>query len=272
VTSGTAAQPPMAWRYCGNQVKLWRMRAGVSREVLGDKAGYEYETVKSMEQGRRRPSLRLLEVADELCGAQGLLLAAHDYLTPERFPTRTHGFMRLETEAIAFHSFEPVLVPGLLQTEEYAYALMSEHCPPLDDETIRERVTARLQRQERLRQKPTVEYGFVIYEAALRTLVGGADAMRRQLKRLLEVGKSRNVSIQVLPFGRGAYVGLNGGLVLLETAEHQRYALVEGQQTSALYSDRETISAIAQSHGMIRMQALDTEESARFIKKVAEEL
>jgi transcriptional regulator with XRE-family HTH domain len=272
VTSGTAAQPPMAWRYCGNQVKLWRMRAGVSREALGDKAGYEYETVKSMEQGRRRPSLRLLEVADELCGARGLLLAAREYLKPERFPARSQGFMQIEAEAIAFHSFEPLLIPGLLQTEEYAQALISDRCPPLDDEAVEVLVAARMQRQEKLRDKPKVAFGFVIYEAALRTLVGGADVMRRQTNKLLEVGELRNVSIQVLPFGRGAYSGLSGPLVLLETAEHDHYAWVEGQETSVLHADPERISVLTQRHGMIRMQALSAEESAQFIKKVAEEL
>ncbi|MGW7007719.1 Scr1 family TA system antitoxin-like transcriptional regulator [Streptomyces sp. NPDC054933] len=262
----------MAWRYCGNQVKLWRMRAGVSRESLGEKAGYEYESVKSMEQGRRRPSLRLLEIADEMCGAQGLLLAAREYLKPERFPARTLEFMQLEGDAIAIHSYEPLLIPGLLQTEEYARALMGNSCPPLDDETIEERVAARLQRQEKLRDKPKVAFGFVIYEAALRTSVGGPEVMRRQLNRLLEVGELRNVSIQVLPVGRGAYSGLGGSLVLLETAEHDHYALVEGQRTSVLHSTSETISALTQRHGMIRMQALSAEESAQFIKKVAEEL
>ncbi|MDF2257934.1 helix-turn-helix domain-containing protein [Streptantibioticus ferralitis] len=262
----------MAWRYCGNQVKLWRIRAGVSRESLGETAGYEYESVKSMEQGRRRPSLRLLEVADEMCGAQGLLLAAREYLKPERFPARTLAFMQLESEAIAFYSFEPLLIPGLLQTEEYARELMSDSCPPLDDETLAERVAARMQRQEKLRDKPKMAFGFVIYEAALRTLVGGPEVMRRQLNRLLEVGELRNVSIQVLPVGRGAYAGLSGSLVLLETVEHDRYALVEGQETSMLHADPERISALAQRHGMIRMQALSAEESARFIEKAAEEL
>ncbi|MFJ6634707.1 helix-turn-helix transcriptional regulator [Streptomyces sp. NPDC091376] len=59
------------WRYCGNQIKLWRTGAGISREELGKEANYEYETVKSMEQGRRKPSVRLLQVADQMCGAKG---------------------------------------------------------------------------------------------------------------------------------------------------------------------------------------------------------
>lgn len=270
--TGETSQPPMAWRYCGNQIKLWRTQAGIAREELGKEAGYEYESVKSMEQGRRKPQLRLLEVADQMCGARGLLLAAQDYLKPDKFPARMQEFLQAEAEAISVHSYQTLLIPGLLQTEDYARALIGNRCPPLDDETIEERVAGRLERQEGLRLRPAALFSFVIYEAALRTMVGGAEVMKRQLHQLLEFSELRNVSIQVLPADGGVNPGLGGPLVLLETAEHERYAYVEGQETGALHTAPEKISLLSQRHGMIRMQALSLEESARFISKVAEEL
>lgn len=269
--TGETSQPPMAWRLCGNQVKLWRMDAGVSREALSQEAGYGYESVKSMEQGRRRPSQRLLEVADEMCGARGKLLAAREYLQPEKFVPRVREYMAAEAEATAVHWYETVLIPGLLQTEEYARVLMSQHCPPVSDEMIDERVAARMERQELLR-KTTVLFSFVLYEAALHALVGGREVMRAQLHHLLEVGEARNVSLQVLPARQGVYAGLGGPFVLLENAELERRAFEEGQETGVLHTDPERISNLTKRHAMIRMQALSTEESARFIGKVAEEL
>lgn len=266
------SQPPMAWRYCGNQVKRWREQAGTTREELCKETGYHYEYVKSMENGRRKPTLRLLQIADEMCDAHGLLLSAQDYLKPEPFPARSQEFMQAEAEAIAIHSYEPLLIPGLLQTEEYARALISESCPPLDDETVEERVNARLRRQEALRARPSVVFGFVVYEAALRTLVGGRDAMKRQLQHLLESGELRNVSVQMLPMGRCPGLALNGSLVLLESADHEQMAFAEGQKTSALYADPAKVSSLTQTHGMIRMHALSVEESADFIRKITEEL
>ncbi|MCM2577632.1 helix-turn-helix domain-containing protein [Streptomyces meridianus] len=265
------SQPPMAWRYCGNQLKLWRIQAGVTREELGKEAGYEYESVKSMEQGRRRPATWLLEVADEMCGARGKLVAAQEYLKPERFQSYAQDFVTVEAEAVSLHSYETLLIPGLLQTEEYARTLIGDHCPPLDDDTIHERVTARLQRQ-RLLLKATALFGFVIYEAALHSMVGGSEVMAAQMRHLLEVGRLRNVSVQVLPAGHSAHAALSGPLVLVETAGHQQYAYVEGQETGALYADANKISVLAQRHGMIRMQALGTEESARFILRMVEGL
>ncbi|MFJ4845332.1 MULTISPECIES: Scr1 family TA system antitoxin-like transcriptional regulator [unclassified Streptomyces] len=262
--TGEVTQPPMAWRYCGNQVKLWREQAGVTRERLADEAGYGIETVRSMELGRRRPMLRLLQVADHLCGAGGKLVAAQEFLKPEKFPERTREFMQAEAEAVALYGCEPLLIPGLLQTEAYVRALIGNSCPPLDDETIEERVTARMARQERLRRKPTVLFGFVIYEAALHSGVGGPEVMRSRMHHLLAVGAMRNVAVQVLPVDRAAYPALSGSLVLLETEDHEHY------ETSALYSEPARVSTLSQRHGIIRMQALGVEESAQFIGRVAE--
>lgn len=270
--NGNNNQPPIAWRYCGNQLKLWRAQAGVTREALGKEACYEYETIRSMENGRRKPTLRLLQVADEMCGAHGLLLAGQDYLKPEPFQSYARDFVNAEDKAIALHAYETLLIPGLLQTEGYARALISNHCPPLDDETVEERVTARLVRQERLTRKPPALFNFVIYEAALRASVGDRKVTKEQLHRLLEAGSLRNVSIQVLPADRVAPCSLNGPMVLIETNEHEYIAYAEGQETGALYSAPDKVSVLTQRHGMIRMQALTAEESARFIAKMAEEL
>ncbi|WP_369376743.1 helix-turn-helix domain-containing protein [Streptomyces sp. cg36] len=266
------SHPPMAWCYCGDQVKLWRESAGVSREDLCKKANYQYEYVKSMENGRRKPTLRLLQAADELCGAKGKLLAAHQYLKPEPYPARSQEYMQVEAEAIAVHWYEPLLIPGLLQTEEYARALISESYPPLDDEIVEERVNARMHRQDGLRARTSAVFNFVVYEGALRNLVGGRSVMKRQRDHLLGLGGLRNVSVQVLPMGRCPGVALNGPLILLETPDHEQYAFAEGQKTSALYADPTKVSELTQTHGMIRMHALSVEESAEFIGKLAEEL
>jgi transcriptional regulator with XRE-family HTH domain len=260
------------WRYCGGQVKLWREEAGVDRRALADEAGYDYEYVKSMECGRRRPTRRLLEIADQMCGARGKLLAGYEFLKPEPFPARSQEYMELAAEAIAVHTYSLGLIPGLLQTREYAQALIGASCPPLDDETVEERVRGRLARQEALKRRVGAIYGFVIHEAALRAEVGDRGVMREQLLHLLALGGLRNVSVQVLPFASAPPVALGGSLILLETKDHEHYAYVEGQETGALYADADKLNALTQRHGMIRMQALNIEQSAQFIRKVGEEL
>ncbi|MFD8572028.1 helix-turn-helix domain-containing protein [Streptomyces sp. NPDC059639] len=267
-----SSEANLAWRYCGSQIKLWRTEAGVDREILAKEAGYGCEYVKSMENGRRKPTLRLLQIADQMCNAGGKLSAAQEFLKPEPHPQRSQEYMALEKDAIAISSYQPLLVPGLLQTAEYAHALISESYPPLDDETVAERVAWRLKRQEALTTRTGVMFSFIVYEAVLRSEAGSPEVMQKQLLHLLAVGEARNVQIQVLRYGQAYGVALNGPITLLETADHEHYAYVEGPETSTLYADADKVSQLNRAHDMIRMHALNPKSSAEFIREVAQQL
>ncbi|MGW7441898.1 Scr1 family TA system antitoxin-like transcriptional regulator [Kitasatospora sp. NPDC054795] len=123
----SAAPPPMSWKYCGNQIKLWRTRAGVSREDLASEAGYGIESLRSMEAGRRKPSMHLLQVADDMCDAKGILAAGAQFLKPEKYPSSAEDYMKYEAEAVALNWYENHFFPGLLQTEETVRALLDSH-------------------------------------------------------------------------------------------------------------------------------------------------
>ena len=263
-----SSSAPGTWRYGGNQMKRWRTKANVTREELGAASNYAPDTIKAMEQGVRMPTARALDVADELCHAEGLLSAAKDYVRREPFPARAQDFMVHEQQAVSLWWYESLLVPGLLQTETYAKALISDHCPPLDDETVEERIAARLERQALLTRKPPVAFSFVMHEAALR----GPLASPEQLRHLLELEHRSNITAQVLPFERMIPAALMGPMVLLETQERERYALSEGQSVSQFTSDPEVIWKHSERLSMIRAVAHSPAESATFIKQMAENL
>ncbi|MEO3766803.1 helix-turn-helix transcriptional regulator [Streptomyces sp. B5E4] len=264
------SQPPVQWRYCGNQTKRWRTRAGVSREELAAEAGYAYDTVKMMEQGRRRPTPRLLQVADEMCDAQGMLVAALGYLQPEKFASYSQEYMSYEAEAVALSFYQPHYVPGLLQTEEYIRAVLATLLPPLDGETFEERVSARLERQALLDHEKR-SFSFVIEEAVLRRRFGGEKTYERQLRRLLDVAERRNVTLQMLPSDRGLHPGLRGPIVILETPEHDHLAYAESQAGGVLYADAERVNIAMRRRDMITGEALCPQDSVRFITRLLEE-
>jgi hypothetical protein len=197
-----------------------------------------------------------------------LLSAAKDYLSREKFPPRAQEFMEREREAISLWWYEVTYVPGLLQTRAYATALIQNHVPLLDDETVQERIAARMERQTILTErKPPVALSFVLYEAALRS----PQVDEPQLRRLLELGSLLNVVIQVLPFERATAPALMGPMVLLETRDHERFTFTEGALSSSLSADPPTVSRAAQMLSMIRAEALSPDESARFIERMVDQ-
>ncbi|MDL2075448.1 helix-turn-helix transcriptional regulator [Streptomyces sp. GXMU-J15] len=265
--SNSNSQPPVAWRYSGDQMKRWRIKADITREQLASAANYSPETIMSMERGVRRPTPRVLDIADELCGAEGMLSAGKQFLDRERFPARAQDFMEREREATNVWWYDVSLVPGLLQTEEYARALIDSRIPPLDEETVQERVAGRMERQLILTErKPPVGLSFVLYEAVLRA----PQVNAAQLRHLLEVGQLRNVVLQVLPFERAISDALLGSMVLLETRDHERCAFSEGPFASELSADPGVVSRVTERLSMIRTQALGPDESAQFIERMVD--
>jgi len=118
-----------------------------------------------------------------------------------------------ESAAAITRNFQPLVVPGLLQTEEYARAILREH---VSGDRVEALVGIRMKRQELLDRSDGPLLFFILDEAVIRRLVGGKDAMRRQLARLVELGRRPNVTIEVVPFSAGAHPGLRGPFVVLE--------------------------------------------------------
>jgi transcriptional regulator with XRE-family HTH domain len=248
-------------------LKRWRTKADVTREQLASATNYSLATIESMERGARRPTPRVLDVADELCGAQGMLSAGKEFLDRERYSARALDLMDQEKEATSIWSYEVSLVPGLLQTKAYARALIDNRIPPLDEETVEKHIAGRMARQSILTErKPPVGLSFVIYEAVLRAPQVDAE----QLRHLVEVGQLRNVVLQVLPFEHAIPAALLGSMVLLETRDYGRFAFMEGQFASELSADPGVVSRVTERLSVIRTQALGSDESARFIERMVD--
>lgn len=188
-----------------------------------------------------------------------------------KLPAFFRDFVLLEMEAVSRFDYDPLLVPGLLQTNRYARALFEGHVPMLDEDAVEDNVDIRLNRQKILTKSPLVDFSFVLGEAALRQELGGPDTMREQYGHLLALSELRNVAIQVVPIGSGFHTGLNGGFVVVETSEHRPYGYFESQGLGHVVSDVKHVSTLALRYGKLRSQALNVEESAAFIRHLAGE-
>ncbi|WP_406357965.1 helix-turn-helix domain-containing protein [Streptomyces sp. NBC_01635] len=264
---------PAVWSAYGKLVRLFREQAGLTQQALAEAIDYSLEQVGSVEQGRRPAKAAFTDAAERVLGAGGALRVLQEDADRAKLPLFFQDFALLESEAVSRFSYDPMLIPGLLQTEEYAQALLGAHFPPLDEETIEQRVAARLARQALLtRKSPPMVFVFIVEESAIRRVVGSPEVMRGQLRHLLKCSTMRNVALQIMPTGRGAHSGLNGAMVLLESTDRGQYVYLEVQDIVSVRSDRHEVSEFWMRHGMLRTQALNTEESSRLIERIAGEL
>ncbi|MEV0964502.1 helix-turn-helix transcriptional regulator [Streptomyces sp. NPDC049910] len=262
------------FRALGRQIKVARVRAGMSQKELGDRLGYGEETISSVERGRRTPQPELLVAVDELLECGGLLAAAAEDVQRARARRRVRhpewfrDYARLEQEAVELQYYGALSLPGLLQTEGHARAVFTARRPLLDEDTIEQRLTARLARQEILTRWPPPLVTFTVEESVLQRPIGGQDVHREQLKRLLEVAPLRNVELQVMPTDRSDHPSLGGPFTLLTPKGKPQVGYLEVQNVSRLVTDAEEVRMLAARYGSIRAQALTPRESLALIERL----
>ena len=128
-------------------------------------------------------------------------------------------YVGLEAEAVTLRTYESECVPGLLQTEGYARAIIGAALSPGTDDEIERNVAVRLGRQPKLADAGSSELWAVVNEGGIRRQVGGAAVMREQLEQLLEASGQPNVTLQVMPFSVGAHAGMSGAFTILRFPE-----------------------------------------------------
>ncbi|MEV5015374.1 MULTISPECIES: helix-turn-helix domain-containing protein [unclassified Streptomyces] len=258
-------------RTFGAVVQGFRKRAGMTQEELAERVRYSVQTVASVEQGRRFPTLEYVRRAEEVLDAAGILSGAVQHLS--RQPGLASWFRqwaRLEATALSLYTYECRVVPGLLQTEAYARAV-SLNVPPVPDEhELDQRVAARLARQELLSvaRKPPTAFTFIVEEAVLMRDTGGQDVTRGLLDHVVGlVERNWNVEVQVMPLRQPAHAGMDGPLQLLETPENEWFAYSEGQENGRLITTRKEISILQQRYAKLRSQALTPADSLSLLKR-----
>ncbi|MEU3081569.1 helix-turn-helix transcriptional regulator [Streptomyces albidoflavus] len=256
----------------GKSLKTLRVRAGMEREELGKRLGYSASSIASFEQGRRIPPPRAIDRADEVLDAGGLLSVWKEQVEKAQYPVFFQGMAQLEKRAIELLTYDTLVVNGLLQTEEYMRALLGNRRPPLDAETIEQRVTARVARQDVFDRRPEPLLSFVMCESVLRRTFGGKNVLRGQLEQLLLIGQRKNVEIQVMPLGCDENAGVDGPFTVITRDDGKRFVYAEAQGASVLETDPKPAVLTAARYGIIRSQALTPRESLEFIEKLLGEL
>ncbi|WP_351223420.1 helix-turn-helix transcriptional regulator [Streptomyces sp. NPDC002133] len=255
-----------SWHVIGAQLAGFRKEARMTQAALATQFCVGEDTIASIEQGRRPLKLDLAIALDELLDTKRALQIAVDKVPErERFPAFAQDFVEHEQEALTCLSYQAQVVPGLLQTEEYARAVFTSLYPPLDEDQLEEWVQARLDRQKLFQRKPRPMVNFLLEESILHRPIGGRDVLRLQNEHLRRCAELPFLGLQIMPTDRDVHAGLDGPMVLLETPDHDHLAYIEAQRISFLVDDPDEVSAYQQKYGMLRSQALSPKESMRLL-------
>ncbi|MEV6950769.1 helix-turn-helix transcriptional regulator [Streptomyces sp. NPDC051183] len=255
------------------QIKVLREAAGLSQKELAAKLNVSEDLIGAIERGVRLPQPDLLERADAVLGARGVLLAAVPDVKEAlkkarvRHPDWFRSYAEAEAVTQALHEYGYQAVPGLLQTERHAREIFAQRRPLLDEATIEKRVQDRLSRQQIFERWPSPTFSFILDQNLLERRVGGLDIHREQLQRILHIGRLRTVELQVLPYSRGAHAAMDGAFTLLHPKGRQQIAYYEVYGRPHLITDPDQVRIMAERCGIIRAQALAPDESLALIEK-----
>jgi transcriptional regulator with XRE-family HTH domain len=280
--------PAVRRRKLGAELRALRTGAGLTSGDAARLVGWHQSKVSRIETGAsgvKPADVRLLldtyGVRDAQLRELLLVLAESDESTGRHhwwhayrgvLPPTYRDFISLESQASAMRTLETSVVPGLLQTPEYAQAVTRAAVDGLDDERLDALVEVRLARQDVLRSHPPLELSAVLDEAVLRREVGGPEVMARQLERLVEAARLPQVRLQVLPFTAGAHIGVTGPFVIFAfSTTSDLDVVVLDHLTSSLYLERkEDLQAYTEAFNALQFHALSPEDSLDYIAAIGD--
>lgn len=187
-------------------------------------------------------------------------------------PTNWKDLIRFENDATTICNYEPLVVPGLAQTPDYARTIIHGDNDQLTEAEVERLVATRLTRQVILSRRHAPHVHLIVDEVVLRRPVGAPGVLRAQLRQLHGLGDRPNVTVQVVPFTAGAYPGLGGPLVLLDFADQPAIGYAETRAASSFLEEDEHVERVRRAWRMLRAVALPADDSARLIAEVTGEL
>ena len=283
---GTRAGGPTVKRLVlGGHLHRLREASGISAEQAAEAIRGSHSKISRMEHGR--VGFKQRDVSDLLTlygvtdaeERAALLSLTREANTPgwwhaysDVLPSWVEAYVGLEAAATVLRTYEVQFVPGLLQTEEYARALIRLGSAVSDSEVDR-RTELRISRQEILRSANPPQLWAVVDEGALRRPVGSRDVVRRQLEHLITMAEHPAITLQILPFTAGPHSAMGGPFTILRFAEPDLHDVVYIEQlTSALYLDKPSeVDSYLEVMEQLCLQAEPAGNTAKLLSQILAE-
>jgi transcriptional regulator with XRE-family HTH domain len=261
-------------RVFGAELRHYRVKAGISQEQLGARVSCSGDLIGKVENGQHGPAEGFAAACDAVPELQtgGALTRLRDlmrdYLKQRAYPAWFHRWPDMEARAKTLRTFELVAVPGLLQTEDYARAMLRTQVMATDDE-IEEMVKARMERQAILADGGRPMLWVILDEGVLRRPVGGPQVMKEQLARLAEGAGRPNIVLQVIPLTVGAHQGMSGNFVIADFADGPSALYQDAAARGQIVEDAGDIAAVTVMWDTLNSEALPRSASLEFVEEAA---
>ncbi|MCP2287533.1 helix-turn-helix domain-containing protein [Nocardia amikacinitolerans] len=260
-----------------------RDTVGLSKEEVSTRTGINVTTLYRIEQAQARPQRRTLNTLLDIYEVDpDRRKYALELLSDAQKPGMSRpweanltevyaAYINFESEALSARHYQTSYIPGLLQTEQYAAAVIDTSMPKVETAIMESRVHARLNRAAVLDKDKPLELWVVLDEAAIRREVGGPHTMRGQLEKLLMESKRKNVILQILPFNAGAHPGMAGSFTLLDfqNPDDNELVYVEGIAGDTLVEGHNEVRRFGVIFDQLRAMALSPRDSVALIEEIA---
>ncbi|MFE0916902.1 helix-turn-helix domain-containing protein [Streptomyces nigra] len=261
-----------AWEFFGAELKRRRENAGITQTELGARVFVSGGYIGQFEQAIRKPQLDVAQRIDAALQTDGIFERLWRKLIKEQPYTEYFAHAaELERLATEICEFAPAVVPGLLQTREYARALFLANRPFAADEHIEELIKGRMDRTRLLTDATRPVYWVVLHETVLRIPVGGPSVMGQQLDHIAALVRERKVLVQVLPFAAGAHPDMGKMMWLMEFEDAPPTVYTEGVLSGRLLDESAVVKRVRESYDLLRAVALSPEASLALLLSAAED-
>ncbi|RNL87693.1 helix-turn-helix domain-containing protein [Halostreptopolyspora alba] len=268
-----AITPEHARRRFGVELRKWREHAGMSQPQLARSVPMSQSQISAIETGHKGTTLDQIRRFDQVLTTSGALVRRWENLQQDGrgFPSWFAGVVAVERQASEIREYAPLLVPGLLQTPEYAHASLRQGRPTDSEDQLDESVRARMERQSILTAERPPLLRAVIEEHVLRRPIGGRATMRAQLDQLLDVSTRPHVGVSVVPMSTETHPGQDGPFLLFTVPDQDVVAYTETRVSGAPTDDRDIVGGYVGVFGELCMVALPPEGSRRLIAAIRRE-
>ncbi len=253
--------------YYGYELRRLREAAGLTQKQLGSIVNYTGSLVGQIETARKVPTPEFSERVDAALGTDGFFTRLVDLVLRSQLPAWFRQVAELEARATEISTFQTHLVHGLLQTKEYARAVLGT----LDRTDLDDRTAVRLGRQRIFEKQESPVFWAIISEAALCQEIGGPEVMRGQLARLLAFEGNPRINVQVLPFSAGEHAGVQGSFTLFHFVSDPAIVYTEGYGSGHPTANPDTVKDCSLRYDHLRAAAHSLKDSAELIRRVMEE-